>query len=140
MKYLGLFLSLILLLCLAPMPYRYFILVRFIATVGFGYMAFQYFKQRKEVLTWTFVTLALLFQPFAKIALGRIVWNIVDVIVAIGLVILFIMEWKSGKNATYNTIPNLPTEPVKPNSDNRIEFTLEGKLAPKELIFVAVYD
>ncbi len=140
MKYLGLFLSFTLLLCLAPMPYGYFILVRFIATVGFGYMAFQYFKQRKEVLTWTFVTLALLFQPFAKIALGRIVWNIVDVIVAIGLVILFIMEWKSGKNATCNTIPNLPTEPVKPNSDNRIEFSLEGKLAPKELIFVATEE
>ena len=62
--------------------------------VGFGYMAFQYFKQRKEVLTWTFVTLALLFQPFAKIELGRTVWNIVDVLVAIGLIVLFFIEWK----------------------------------------------
>ena len=32
---------------------------------------------------------------------------------------------------------NIPTEPVKPDSDNRIEFTLEGKLASKELIYVA---
>lgn len=137
MKYLGLFLAVLLLLCLAPMPYGYFILVRFIAMVGFGYMAFQYFKQKKEVLTWTFVTLALLFQPFAKIALGRTVWNIVDVIVAIGLIILFLMEWKAGKKVHANSTPNLPVEPIITKSDNRIEFKLEGKLAPKELIYVA---
>ena len=140
MKYLGLFLSLILLLCLAPMPYAYFILVRFLTMVGFGYMAFKYFKQRKEALTWTFLTLALLFQPFAKIGLGRTVWNIVDVIVAIGLIVLFIIEWKGRKKAPSNIVSDLPTEPLKSNSDNRIEFTLEGKLAPKELIYVASED
>ena len=137
MKYLGLFLAVLLLLCLAPMPYGYFILVRFFAMVGFGYMAFQYFKQRKEVLTWTFVTLALLFQPFAKIALGRLVWNIVDVIVAIGLVVLFFVEWRGGKKVNASNMPDLPLEPVIPKSDNRIDFKLDGKLAPKELIYVA---
>ena len=137
MKYLGLFLSFVLLLCLAPMPYGYFTLVRFLTMVGFGYMAFQYFKQRKEVLTWTFVTLALLFQPFAKIGLGRTVWNIVDVIVAIGLIVLFFIEWKGGKKASSNISFNMPTGPASSNTDNRIEFTLEGKLAPKELIYVA---
>lgn len=137
MKLIYLILAAILLLCLAPMPYGYFILVRFLTMVGFGYMAFQYFKQRKEMLTWTFVTLALLFQPFAKIGLGRTVWNIVDVIVAIGLIVLFIIEWKGRKKAPSNTVSNLPTEPLKSNSDNRIEFTLEGKLASKELIYVA---
>ena len=140
MKLIFLILSATLLLCLAPMPYGYFILVRFIAMVGFGYMAFQYYKQRKEVLTWTFVTLALLFQPLAKIALGRTVWNIVDVIVAIGLIVLFIIEWKGRKKAPSNIVSDLQTEPLKSNSDNRIEFTLEGKLAPKELIYVASED
>ncbi len=140
MKFLPIFLSVILLLCLAPMPYGYFILVRFIAMVGFGYMAFQYFKQRKEVLTWTFVILTLLFQPFAKIALGRTVWNIVDVIVAIGLVILFFIEWRYSKKTHVSNSPNLPVEPVSSMLDNRIEFRLEGKLAPKELIYVASED
>ena len=32
-------------------------------------------------------SLALLFQPFFKIALGRVIWNIVDVIVGIGLLV-----------------------------------------------------
>jgi hypothetical protein len=38
--------------------------------------------------------LALLFQPFFKIALGRQMWNIVDVIVGIGLVISIFMKPK----------------------------------------------
>ncbi len=140
MKLIYLILAAILLLCLAPMPYGYFTLVRFLTMVGFGYMAFKYFKQRKETLTWTFLTLALLFQPFAKIGLGRTVWNIVDVIVAIGLIVLFIIEWKGRKKAPSNIVYDLQTEPQKSNSDNRIEFTLEGKLAPKELIYVASED
>ena len=36
--------------------------------------------------------LALLFQPFFKIALGREVWNIVDVIVGIGLIASLIIS------------------------------------------------
>lgn len=38
--------------------------------------------------------LALLFQPFFKIALGRQMWNIVDVIVGIGLIISIFMKPK----------------------------------------------
>jgi hypothetical protein len=37
-----------------------------------------------------FGTLALLFQPFAKIALGRGMWNLVDVVVAIWLAIILL--------------------------------------------------
>jgi hypothetical protein len=33
-----------------------------------------------------FIVLALLFQPFEKIALGRVLWNIVDVGVAVYLI------------------------------------------------------
>ena len=137
MRKVYLILAALMLLCLAPMPYGYFQLVRFLATVAFGIMAFRYYAAKKEALTYTCGVLALLFQPFYKIALGRTVWNIVDVIVAIGLIVLFIIEWKGRKKAPSNTVSNLPTEPLKSNSDNRIEFTLEGKLASKELIYVA---
>ena len=34
-----------------------------------------------------YIGLALLFQPFFKIALGREIWNIVDVVVGIGLLV-----------------------------------------------------
>jgi hypothetical protein len=40
-----------------------------------------------------YAALALLFQPLVKITLGRTIWNIVDVIVATGLLIsLFIKQ------------------------------------------------
>ncbi|MBP5375388.1 MAG: hypothetical protein J6Y38_03540 [Bacteroidaceae bacterium] len=45
----------------------------------------------KSILRYVYV---LLFQPFIKIALGRTMWNIVDVIVAILLVWLWIKERK----------------------------------------------
>ena len=94
MKQMYLFLAAILLLCLAPMPYGYYSLVRFVAMVGFCIIAYKYYQAENERLAWTFGTLALLFQPFMKIALGRLIWNIVDVVVAIGLIVLFIWECK----------------------------------------------
>ena len=60
--------------------------------IGFGMIAYKYFHEKKINIAWTFVALALLFQPFAKIALGRLIWNIVDVVVGIGLIILYFME------------------------------------------------
>lgn len=94
MKHLQIFLAALLLLCLAQMPYGYYTLVRFVAMVVFGVMAYKYYQVKKEGLAITFGALALLFQPFIKIALGRTVWNIVDVIVAILLIILFFTEDK----------------------------------------------
>ena len=92
MKQIYLFLAAMLLLCLAPMPYGYFMLMRFVMMVAFGLMAYQYYQKGHQGLTWVFSVLALLFQPFLKIALGRVVWNIVDVAVAILLIILFVKE------------------------------------------------
>lgn len=132
-------LAVLLLLCLAPMPYGYFILVRFIAMLGFGYMAWQYYQKKMERLTWTCLSLVLLFQPFAKIALGRLIWNIIDVIVAIGLIVLFFWEWKEGKKTGKSNVSIPPSNIIKIDNveDNRFEFKLEGKLLPKELIYVA---
>ena len=71
MKYLYLILSILLLLCLLPMPYSYYMLVRCVAMVAFGVMAYQYFQPNKKGWAITFGALTLLFQPFIKIALGR---------------------------------------------------------------------
>lgn len=139
MKYIPLYLAVSLLLCLAPMPYGYFQLVRLLATIAFGFMSFRFYQERKEALFYTFGALTLLFQPLYKIALGRTIWNIIDVIVAIGLILLFIWDWKNGKRERKGNVPIPPNNPIKvePIDDNRIEFKLDGKLAPKELIYVA---
>lgn len=85
-------LAAMLLLCLAPMPYGYYTLVRFASAVIFCVMAYRFYEQKREGLMWTAGALAVLFQPFLKLALGRTVWNIVDVIVAVGLVVLWWRE------------------------------------------------
>jgi hypothetical protein len=80
-------LAIALLLCLLDMPYGFYELVRFIGLLGFGLLAYKASQKQDKTLSIVYVVLALLFQPFFKIALGRDIWNIVDVIVAIGLLI-----------------------------------------------------
>lgn len=88
-KHVYLILAALLLICLAPMPYGYYMLVRFGAMAVFAYFAYSYFTLKEEGLGFMFLSLSLLFQPFLKIALGRTLWNVVDVIVAIVLIILW---------------------------------------------------
>ena len=95
-KNIYLILAALMLLCLAPMPYGYFMLVRFVMMVAFGWMAYRYYLNQKTIAMWVFGALALLFQPIYKIALGRTVWNVVDVVVALLLIAMFVLEWRRG--------------------------------------------
>ena len=94
MKSLKIIIAAMLLLCLAPLPYGYYMLVRWAAMVVFAVTAFNYYSENKKELAVTFGALALLFQPFIKIALGRTIWNIVDVAVAILLLLLIFTKNK----------------------------------------------
>lgn len=80
-------LAVLLLLCLLDMPYGYYQFIRFVAMVGFAYMAYSANKKNHKNELFLYIALALLFQPFFKIALGRTIWNIVDVITGIGLLL-----------------------------------------------------
>ncbi len=81
-------LAILLLLCLAKMPYGFYQIVRFLAFAGFGYLAYLEYKGKNIDRMVLFVVLALLFQPFLPLSLGRVIWNIVDVVVAVYLVYL----------------------------------------------------
>ena len=74
-------------LCLFDMPYGFYQLVRFAGMIGFTFFAYQTNEEKKQADTIIFISLALLFQPFFKIALGREIWNLVDVVVGTGLII-----------------------------------------------------
>ena len=80
-------LSIMLFVCLADMPYGFYELVRFSALVGFVILAYKAHQEGKQTETFIYGALALLFQPIFKIALGRDIWNMVDVIVGIGLIV-----------------------------------------------------
>lgn len=98
MNNLKLLLAALLLLCLAPMPYGYYQFIRLASMIAFAVMAYQYYEKKKEGLVIVFAALAILFQPFYKIALGRTMWNVVDVVVAMGLVILWYKEQQIDKS------------------------------------------
>lgn len=80
-------LAILMFICLADVPYGYFQFVRFAALVGFGILAIAASNDESQTEMFIYGALALLFQPFFKIALGREVWNVVDVIVGAGLLI-----------------------------------------------------
>ncbi|HLS29262.1 MAG TPA: DUF6804 family protein [Flavobacteriaceae bacterium] len=86
-KAIKIILAILLFACLLDMPYGFYQLVRFVAFVGFGVLAFQANQQNQQTEMVIYGALALLFQPFFKIALGRELWNVVDIVVGIGLII-----------------------------------------------------
>lgn len=86
-KLIKIILAILLFICLLDMPYGYYQLVRFLAFGGFLYMAYSAYNGNQGKMAIVFVLLAILFQPFLKIALGRELWNIVDVIVGVFLIV-----------------------------------------------------
>lgn len=82
-------------LCLLDMPYGFYQFVRFAGLLGFVIIAYQANQQGRHIEMIIFLVLALLFQPFFKIALGRHIWNIVDIIVGLGLILSI---WIKPKN------------------------------------------
>lgn len=69
------------------MPYGYYQLVRILALIGFSILAYLSFKEERYIEMILYIGLAILFQPLIKIALGRFIWNVVDVIVGIALIV-----------------------------------------------------
>jgi hypothetical protein len=55
--------------------------------VGFTYLPYSANKQRNKNEVFVYIALAILFQTFIKIALGRTFWNVVDVLVGVGLLL-----------------------------------------------------
>lgn len=91
-------LSLLLFICLVDMPYGYYQLVRIAGLIGFTLLAYHANQQGRQTEVIIYGGLALLFQPFFKIALGREIWNIVDVVVGLGLLVSIYLKPGSKSN------------------------------------------
>ncbi|MBN8707342.1 MAG: hypothetical protein J0L62_15830 [Bacteroidetes bacterium] len=90
-------LAILFFLCLADMPYGFYQIVRLFGLIGFAILAYQANQQGKQTEMIIYCGLALLFQPFFKIALGRQIWNIVDLIVGIGLLLSVFIKPKESQ-------------------------------------------
>jgi hypothetical protein len=73
--------------CLADMPYGFYQFVRFAGLIGFATLAYQAYEQGRQTEIIIYGCLAMLFQPFFKIALSREMWIIVDVLVGVSLIV-----------------------------------------------------
>jgi hypothetical protein len=63
--------------------------VRFAGMLGFVLLAYYDYQKNQTInhAVIIYIALALLFQPFIKVALGRTIWNKIDVMVSMGLII-----------------------------------------------------
>ena len=91
-KIIKIVLALLLLGCLADMPYGYFQFVRFLGLIGFGWLAFQEKEKSNDGFFALWTISAILINPIFKISLGRNLWNILDVVWAIILVVTMFLE------------------------------------------------
>ncbi len=74
------------------MPYGYYQFVRLLGMSIFIYLGIDLNKSGRDNFSYIYFLLALLFQPFFKIALGRDLWNIIDITVAVFLLLSIIYK------------------------------------------------
>ncbi len=80
-------LALLFFLCVLRLPYGYYQGVRLLALVGFGYLSYNSFENGRKNIAVVYALLAILFQPIFKIALGREFWNVLDIVIGLGLLV-----------------------------------------------------
>ena len=103
MKHLHYLLAALLFACLLDFSYGYYQFVRWAVMLGCAVLALHYYQRKKSMVTIVLLGLALLFQPFEKVALGREWWNVVDVVVGAGLV------WLARRHSSSPHPPQYPT-------------------------------
>lgn len=80
-------------------PYGYYQITRFLCFIGFGLLAYVSNERKEIYYAIIFACLSLLFQPFYKVSLGRELWNVVDVVVGLALILsIFQLNKVSSKN------------------------------------------
>lgn len=82
----SLILAIALLVCLLPLPYGFYTLIRLATAIIAGCWAYTFFNKGKTAYTIISCAIVLLFQPFIKITLDHLTWNVVDVILAMTIV------------------------------------------------------
>jgi len=84
------------------MPYGYFQLVRFIGMTGFITLAYLDNGKEDKTIMIIWICSAILINPMFKIALGRAIWNIVDIIWSIVLLTTLIIDYNTEKKKNHS--------------------------------------
>jgi len=68
-------------------PYGFFTLLRLVVFGTTVYLSWLAYKSGKQAWIWIFGFIALIFNPLVTLHLGRYIWKIVDLLVAVFLII-----------------------------------------------------
>lgn len=82
----------LLLLAAQKLKYTQYELIRFLLFAIFTASSYLYYKSKFGILSLSFILLAVLFQPFLKISLGRSIWMFVDYVLAASVFIVIVFE------------------------------------------------
>jgi hypothetical protein len=92
-------LAILFVLCLLDMPYSYYILVRFAGMVCFAWLAWLEKEKVSNNFFFVFwIASAILINPIFKLNLGRFIWNIVDIIWSIVLLLSIKRDYSLSNN------------------------------------------
>ena len=85
-------------------PYGYYVFLRFITCLGFGYLTILHLDRERQWLTWTLGITAVVYNPFFSLHLGRDIWSIVNIatIVVAIISIVFMNDWKGVRESIAN--------------------------------------
>lgn len=92
-------LAVALLLCLCPLPYGFYTIIRLATAIIAGCWAYQFYKSNKTAYAVIAGAIVILFQPLIKIVLDRTTWNVLDIVLACTILILVF-----GKNLRRKTL------------------------------------
>lgn len=81
-----------LLLPFLHMPYWYFQLLHIFGTIGFTYLAYLDYKQNIKITPQLFAASVIIINPIIKIAFHRNMWQIVDMILAVLILLSILLE------------------------------------------------
>ena len=92
LKTIKLTLVILFLLSLCRMPYNYYEIMRFVGMIGFVLLGYRELEKENKTFMIIWFASAVLINPFFKLALGRTVWNVVDVIWVVLLIVSFFIS------------------------------------------------
>jgi len=83
----------LLLLAILPFPYGYYTLLKLVVCLTALFLTWFSYKAQKTAWVWIMGFIALIFNPFVPLHLGRALWVAVDLLIAVVFAI-FLFKFK----------------------------------------------
>jgi hypothetical protein len=89
-------LSVLLLLCILHMPYVYYTILRFAVTISMVVLQAADNQEKSFKKLSFFVFVGVLFNPLFPVEFERIIWVVIDILLAAILIVMSIKQFKEG--------------------------------------------